>query len=367
MKKILIVSTVSRQFYLFEKGNIEVLHSLGYEVHGAANYEDANERLDGLNFIRHHIDIQRSPYSKKNVIAYRQLKKIMRTNHFDAIHCHSPMGGVLGRLAARAAGIKSVIYTAHGFHFYEGAPLNNWLLYYPVERLLSRYTDTLITINHEDYNRAKKFKKTNAFYVPGVGIDLEKIKNVNIDQDRKREELGIPKESFLITTVGELNDNKNHEIIIHALSQLQNKEIHYVICGTGDLESKLIELSEDLGIAEQVHLLGFRNDIHEINKASDLFVFPSFREGLPVSVMEAMATGLPVIASNIRGNSDLIDEEGGYLIPPQNADIWTKKILSVYKLPVLQRLQLGEYNEKKVENYNLKNVLKHMMEIYKHA
>lgn len=151
MKKILIVSTVSRQFYLFEQGNIEVLKSLGYEIHGAANFDDANERLDALDIIRHPFDIQRSPFSLKNIKAYKQLKQIMKSERFDAVHCHSPVGGVLARLAAKASKISPVIYTAHGFHFYKGAPRKDWLIYYNIEKYLSKYTDILVTINKEDY------------------------------------------------------------------------------------------------------------------------------------------------------------------------------------------------------------------------
>ena len=135
-----------------------MLHSLGFEVHAAANFNDKNERLDLLDIIRHHINIQRSPYSFGNLEAYRQLKQLMKAERFDIVHCHSPIGGVLARLAAKYVGIPCVIYTAHGFHFYKGAPIINWLIYYPIEKILSKITDIIITINCEDYIRAKKFK-----------------------------------------------------------------------------------------------------------------------------------------------------------------------------------------------------------------
>lgn len=173
MKKILIVSTVSRQFYLFEQGNIEVLKSLGYEIHGAANFDDANERLDELDIIRHHFDIQRSPFSLKNIKAFRQLKKIMQSENFCAVHCHSPMGGVLARLAAKSSGIYPVIYTAHGFHFYRGAPCKNWLIYYNIEKYLSKYTDILVTINKEDYARAKDFYSKKVVFVPASSSTVQ--------------------------------------------------------------------------------------------------------------------------------------------------------------------------------------------------
>jgi len=321
VNKILIVSTVSRQFYLFEQSNIEVLQSLGFEIHAAANFNDENERLDTLDLIRHHFDIQRSPFSLNNIKAYKQLKKIMKSENFDAVHCHSPMGGALARLAAKSAGITPVIYTAHGFHFYNGAHLINWLLYYPVERFLSRCTDVLITINKEDYARAQRFKAKKAIYVPGIGVDTKKFSEINMNRNKKRKELCLSKDTIAILSVGEMIKRKNHETALRALAKLETQNYMYLICGKGDLENYLKDLSISLGIKDKVKFLGYRNDIPEICIASDMFLFPSYQEGLPVSMMEAMAAGLPIVCSLIRGNTDLIDDgKGGYLIDPDDID-----------------------------------------------
>jgi glycosyltransferase involved in cell wall biosynthesis len=366
MKKILIVSTVSRQFYLFEQGNIEVLKSLGYEIHAAANYSDANERLDSLDIIRHHFDIERSPFSLKNIKAYRQLKRLMESEKFDVVHCHSPMGGVLSRLAAKAVGIPNVIYTAHGFHFYKGAPLINWLLYYPVEKFLSRFTDVLITINKEDYRRAQKFKANRVVYVPGIGVNTNKFKHVNIDRDKKREELGISKDTIVILSIGELIKRKNHETALRAIAEINNNnKLVYLICGSGELDTYLKDLAKSLGIENIVRFLGFRNDIPEICIASDIFLFPSFQEGLPVSVMEAMAAGLPVVCSNIRGNTDLIyNGVGGYLINPDDVDGFMKAILELKNNPDIRR-SFGVNNSKKVEKFSKETVKKEISKIYR--
>lgn len=378
MKKALMVASVASMIDQFNMENIKLLQKMGYRVHVACNFLEGNtspnarnvqfkKELEAMNVTFHQIDFSRRGIAiSQHISAYKQLKFILEKD-FKLIHLHSPIGGAIGRLAARKSREKGtrIIYTAHGFHFYKGAPLINWLVYYPVERWLSRYTDTLITINQEDYNRAKKFKKTNTVYVPGVGINLEKIRNVKIDREKKREELGIPKDSFLITSVGELNQNKNHRIIIEALAQLDNENIHYAICGTGNLKNKLIELSQRLGIVEQVHLLGFRTDVHEINKASDLFVFPSYREGLPVSLMEAMAAGLPVVASDIRGNEDLIDKKGGYLLSPGNREDWAKSIGRMYDETKENKYGMGIYNKEQVVKYELPNVIDKMASVYK--
>ena len=364
MKKILIVSTVSRQFYLFEQGNIEVLKSIGYEVHGAANFEDANERLDALDIIRQPFDIQRSPFSLKNIKAFKQLKKIMKSENFDAVHCHSPMGGVLARLAARSIGLKNVIYTAHGFHFYKGAPILNWLLYYPIEKWLSRYTDVLITINKEDFDRATSFKTCRVEYIPGVGVDLSRFivdKKICV---RKRRELNISDNAHVVLSVGELNKNKNHATVIRALSKTTNKDIIYLICGQGMLKDYLIELAQELELSEKVIFLGYRNDLHEIYQMADLFIFPSFREGLSVSVMEAMSAGLPIVASRIRGNTDLIqDGNGGFLHEPEDYPGIAKSIDKVIEDENL-RAKMSVRNKNEVKKYGKQVVKDRMRELY---
>ncbi|HFK1432570.1 TPA: glycosyltransferase family 4 protein [Bacillus cereus] len=360
MKKILIVSTVSRQFYLFEQGNIEVLKSLGYEVHAAANFSDANERLDALDINRHPFDIQRSPFSLKNIKAYKQLKGIMKSGDFEAVHCHSPMGGVLARLAAKSLGITCTIYTAHGFHFYKGASLINWLVYYPVEKFLSKYTDVLITINKEDYNEGKKLKAGKVVYVPGIGVDTNKFIKSTVNRNEKRAELDIPKDTVVLLSIGEMIKRKNHETALRALAKLKDRNFVYLICGKGALEDYLKELTLSLGIEKNVRFLGFRNDVPEICLASDLFIFPSYQEGLPVSVMEAMAAGLPVICSSIRGNIDLIDDgKGGYLNSPEDVDGFAASLGKLIK-DVSLREVMGARNLQEVKKYD-KTVVKEQM------
>lgn len=278
------------------------------------------------------------------------------------------MGGFLTRLAARGLrkrGTK-VLYTAHGFHFYQGAPFLNWLLYYPIEKWLSRYTDVLITINKEDYERAKRsFKAGRIEYVPGVGVDVEKYGSVVIDRKAKRSELGLTEDDFVLVSTGELNDNKNHKAVIHAVHRLNNSSVKYLICGQGPLENELLQLVQELGLEHQVMLLGYRTDIIEINHIADVFVFPSFREGLSVALMEAMACGLPVVCSNIRGNRDLIgDGEGGLLVDPEDVVEFSQSIKILVENDSL-RDSMGQYNKKKIQDYDISIVLEKMMHIYK--
>jgi glycosyltransferase involved in cell wall biosynthesis len=364
MKKILIVSTVSRQFYLFEQGNIEVLESLGYEVHAAANFSDASERLDSLNIVKHHFDIQRSPFSMKNIGAFKQLKKLMKEENFDAIHCHSPMGGVLARLVAKLLGITPIIYTAHGFHFYKGASFINWIVYFPVEKFLARFTDHLITINKEDLNKANDFKAGNVHFVPGIGVDTNKFEDVIDKREEKRAELEISEDTVVLLSIGEMIKRKNHETALRSLAKLKNQNYVYLICGRGELKSYLQELTLSLGIQEKVRFLGFRNDIKEICIASDVFIFPSFQEGLPVAVMEAMSAGLPIIASEIRGNTDLIENGvGGYLLHPRDIDGFALSIEKVVRDKSVRKA-MGNKNKTVVKKYDKSIVKSKMREIY---
>ncbi len=326
-KKVFLVASVPSMIGQFNMLNIQVLQEMGYQVEVGCNFLDRSiwgekrvkefeKELEEKKVRKHQIDFSRKIKKiNENWKAYRQLKEILLKEDYKFIHCHTPIGGVIGRIAGHREGIK-IIYTAHGFHFYKGAPIQDWLLYYPVEMLLSKWTDILITINQEDYQRAKKIYAKKVEYVPGVGIDLEKIEKVQVRRKEKRRELGIPEEAIVMVSAGELSKRKNHIAVIKAMGRKKEKKIYYVICGQGTWEQKLKETAKREGINEQVKILGFRTDVIEIYKASDIFVFPSKQEGLPVALMEAMAAGLPCIVSDIRGNRDLIQNEiNGKCIP----------------------------------------------------
>jgi glycosyltransferase EpsD len=276
------------------------------------------------------------------------------------------MASILTRLAARKArkrGTK-VIYTAHGFHFFKGAPLLNWLIYYSMERLVARYTDVLITINKEDYARAKKFKAGKVEYVVHIGIDLSEVKYLTVNREQKRAELNIPENAIMLMSVGELSRRKNHEVIIRALSIIQNDNIHYVVCGRGALEAYLKELAVKLNINNRVHILGYRDDAMEIMKSSDIFVFPSLWEGLGMAAIEAMVSGLPIITSNVHGIVDYsIDGKTGYTVKPTDVKGFAAAIKKLAEDSQL-RDAFGKHNEAVIEIYTIANSMKFMSKIY---
>lgn len=369
MKKVLFVATVVKiHIMVFHIPYLEWFRKNGYEVHVCAKNDFENKAECIIPFCNQYYDLpfERSPFKLNNLKIYKELKQIIDTNNYDIIHCHTPMGGALTRLAARKARSRGtkVLYTAHGFHFFKGAPIANWLMYYPTEKWLSRYTDVLITLNKEDYDKAKKFNAKKVEYVPGVGVNIKKFSEVYIDINLKRKEIGLTEDSFMILSVGELNKNKNQEVVIRALARLKNKKINYVLCGQGPLEDYLIELGKELGICEQVHFLGFRYDIPELCKAADLFAFPSYREGLSLSLMEAMASGLPVICSNIRGNTDLIEDgKGGYLVKPDDIDGFVTAINNVNQNDKLCE-NFIKNNTNKIIFYSVEKVKEKMAYLY---
>ena len=228
MKKALIVASVYGFIHHFERNDIKILQELGYEITVASNFDNYKNELDNLNVNLIHIPFQRSPFSLKNITAYRKLNKFLKKEKIDLIYCHTPIGGVIGRITGYKNKIKNIIYTAHGFHFFKGAPLINWLLFYPVEKYLSKYTNILITINQEDYKRAQAFYAKKVKYIPGVGLDTEKIKNIVVDKKEKREELGLTEENIVLLSVGELSKRKNHIIPIKALAQIKIIKIYFI-------------------------------------------------------------------------------------------------------------------------------------------
>lgn len=372
MKKVLFVATVVKTHIMeFHIPYLKMFKEMGWETAVAArnDYENPADCVIPYCDIYYNIPFERNPLKPGNLKAYKELKHIIDEGEYDIIHCHTPVGAMLTRLAAKQArkqGTK-VFYTAHGFHFYKGAPAINWILYYPVEKWLSRYTDVLITINKEDYERAKTFKAGKVCYVPGVGIDLKKFNAGYVNKEQKRKEIGVSADDFALLSVDELIPRKNHEVVIRALSVLKQLDklnhIEYVICGRGAYETDLRKLAEGLDVADHVHFLGYRNDISEICNCADLFVFMSHQEGLPVALMEAMACGLPAVCSNIRGNTDLI-EDGVTGLLANNTPEEVAQSISKMKSDTALRNRMASAALQKIKQFDLSSVEDEMSKIY---
>lgn len=361
-----MVTTVSGTINSFLVPHIDLLVRMGHSVDVAFRVtEEPRPELGRLGCRVFDLGFSRTPVDSANFGAYRKLKTLVETERYDVVHTHTPVASACVRLACRKMSHTFVMYTAHGFHFYKGAPLKNWLLYYPVEWALARCTDELLLINQEDYKLARRSLHSKAVtYVPGVGVDLTRFAQEPMDKGAMRDAIGVPRDAFMILSIGELSHRKNHSTVIRALHELDDPDIHYVIGGVGPLEGDLLRLARERGLEDRVHLLGFRRDIPDLLGASDLFAFPSYQEGLPVALMEAMACGRAVVCSDTRGNGDLVAEGiGGFLVRPDDTKAWSARISQIKASPGL-RSRMGAANVAAVVPFSLEPVLDEMREVY---
>lgn len=372
MKKVLFVATlVKNHIAEFHLPYLKLFQDMGWQTAVAAknDYENPADCVIPHCDVFYDVPFERSPLKKGNLTAYRRVKRIIREGGYDIIHCHTPVGAAVARLAARKArrnGSK-VIYTAHGFHFYKGAPWLNWLVYFPVEWLLSPLTDVLITINREDYERAKRLLRAKkVVYIPGVGIDVSRFRGNGEQGAALRRELGIPEDAAVLLSVGDLNKNKNHRAVLEALARMENRNLHYVVCGRGPLKEELEAFAREKGLADRVRFMGYRDDIPAFYAMADVFVFPSFREGLSVSVMEAMASGLPIVCSRIRGNTDMVEDGvNGYLMEPGDPDSIAGALRRLENRE--KREEISRNNLEKAEIYSLGVIAEQYRQLYLEA
>lgn len=375
-KRALIVVNLAG-FLNFLWNDIKTLQQIGYDVSVAMNARmvDGSEaieisKLNELGIKHYQIDFDtKSPITKANLLAFKQLKKVLK-NDYDLIHCHTPIVGILTRMLAnkyRKSGTR-VIYTTHGFTFTDRSSKKVWLMYYTLELIMSRFCDAIITINHEDYNNAKKMHCKNVYIIPSVGIDISRFENVQIDRGKYRESLGVSPQDTMVLAVGELSVRKNQQIIIRAIAQLPDKERYvFVICGraviNSTVEHDLRQIADDLNV--RVCLIGHRLDIPQINVCADIAVIPSLREGFGLAGVEALASGVPVIGSDVQGIREyVIPGRTGYLCDPCNEQEFAEAIEKISRLNECSRRSMSEECRKKAREFDIDISKKTMEKIY---
>ena len=371
--KILFVATVRSHIGQFHMPFIRELKARGVEVHAAFKDNSADKPGLDLSAIDKTFEVpfERRPLRLNNIKAYRELKKIIDGNGYDAVHCHTPMGAVITRLAAKSARKKGtkVIYTAHGFHFFNGASIKNWMFFYPVEKYLSKYTDCLITINSEDCELAhkKKFRAGKIYKVHGVGVELDKFKAVDADEKaRLRAEYGYDGDTFIMIYPADLSVRKNQPMLFDALQKIaeKNKNVKLLLPGQPIRLEEYKRMISERGIADNVEFLGYRRDINNLVGLSDLSVASSFQEGLPINIIEAMAMGNAIVATDVRGNNDAVEDGvNGYLVPVGDSDLMAEKILELMNDREKLRT-FGENGLDMVKDFSTENVNREMLTIY---
>lgn len=369
MNKRLLVTSTDLMMVQFLVPHIIHLSENGYEVEIAcsdvgARMDEIRQKLSGYVKNIHVVRLVRSPIHPINLKGYQDMKKVIEGGNYDIIWTNEPVMGVVTRLAARQArksGTK-VLYMVHGFHFYDGAPKLNWVIYYPIEKLMSRQTDVIATINKEDFCRAKTMHACGVEYIHGIGVNTERLQKSD-EQEGVRSELEIPKDAFLVLSVGELNENKNQKVIIRALGALQDRKIHYVLCGKGNMLNKLESIAKQEGIKNNVHFLGYRKDVVDICSQADVFAFPTYREGLGLAALEAMYCGLPLVTSNSRGPVDFMKEGvTGFVCLPDDVEEFAKAI-AMLKQDNELRKKIGINNREIVEPFCIEQVKKEVLEL----
>ncbi|MGG0178007.1 glycosyltransferase family 4 protein [Gottfriedia acidiceleris] len=368
-KKVLFCATVDYHFTAFHMPYIKWFKDNGWEVHIAANGENNIHYVDK----KFNLPIQRSPFNFKNIKALKDLKNIIDENNYEIIHCHTPMGGILARLAARKSRVKGttkLIYTAHGFHFCKGAPILNWLLYYPIEKFMAPLSDCLITINKEDYELSNRsFNIKRIVHIHGVGIDTEEFKPIDeLNKKIVRESFGYQPDDFLLFYAAEFNKNKNQQFLLNSLALIKDElsNVKLLLAGEGALLNECKQLANQLGISHMVDFLGFRKDIKEILPMCDVAVGSSLREGLPVNIMEAMSCGLPIIAVDNRGHRELVtNNKNGWLVKSNDSTGFSNAIKDLAERKGLKE-RLGSNSRKIIlRKYSIDKVILEKSEVYK--
>ena len=368
MKKVLFVAHVDSHIRHFHLPYLKYFKEKGYEVHVATS-NDENEEFPYCD-VKHTVCMERSPFKLNNIKAIFRMKKLLKEEHFDIIHCHTPMGGVVTRIAAkntRKHGTK-VFYTAHGFHFCKGCSKKNWIFYYPVEKYLSKFTDVLETINIEDYELAKdKFQAKRVEMVHGVGVDDKKFNEEPLSEDEKnklKKELGINDGDFVLMYVAELINRKNQTRLIEAMSKIakEHSNIKAFLVGNGVNFDKYNALIKDLKLEKNVILLGYRRDVPKLLKVCDVCVSTSSQEGMGLNLVEGLLSGVPIIASKIRGHLEFAQENVNGLLF-ENSEELVKDIILLNDDSKL-RDKLAKNARKSVERFTLENALKEQIEIY---
>ena len=374
-KRVLMVATVASTIGQFNMDNIRILQENGYVVDVACNFMSSRtwpenkiksfkKKLMEMGVESIQIDFSRHPFNFiDHIQAYRQFISLIKKRQYNFIHTHTPIASVLVRIAAKIIGTK-VIYTAHGFHFYEGAPFKNWIVFYPIEKFFSRYTDVLITINNEDYNIAlEKFYAKKIERIHGVGIDIDKFIIKSNSRKQKRDELGISNNKKMLLSIGELDRDKNHIEILEAMRELKNEDFVLVIAGNGSLMNYYTKYIKSNELEKYVYLLGYRTDVFELLQAADIYVFPSLFEGLSVALMEAVAVKIPIACSKVRGNIDTVITQESYFSPNSPSSL-VAAIKRISSMSDYEKVIMVEKNYENLMNYKLSEVHKEMKEIY---
>lgn len=364
MPKLLMITTVYNTLRTFLLPYARHYRQQGWVVEGMAQGISGNpdcvETFDKV----HEMAWSRNPLRERNLTqAPRQVQEVVEAGQYDIVHVHTAVAGFVTRLSLRKLrqqpGAPIVIYTTHGFRFHDqGSWAENWppLL---LEKMAGKWTDYLVVINREDHAAAQLYgivPSHRLMYMPGIGVDLQRYVSEMVPQaevDRVHQELGLGENGKLFTMVGRLEPLKRHEDLLQAVTRLRRPDVHIAMAGEGPRVNELQALAEKMGICSQIHFLGYRRDLPAILKCSEALVLPSEREGVPRSVMEAMALEVPVIGTDVRGTRQLLEDGCGFLYQLGDIGGLAQSLEKVINTSAGELQQMTTQARQRVQDYRL--------------
>lgn len=367
MKKVILVANVAKEHVLkFHIPTIKHLVDEGWHVDVACG---GDERIPYCH-TQFKLPISRSPFKSHFIKAINQLRKIIAKEKYDVVYCHTSIGGLIANIAGqsfRKQGLRIVKF-AHGTYFYKGAPWYNFALYYPLYKYLSHKTDSIITITQEDYEFTKRhFSSSKVYFLNGIGVNTSKYKVTDKESIREqyRSELSIPQDAIVLIYVAELIKNKNQSLLLKVLQRVlaSHSNTYLVLAGPDHADGKYQMMAEQLGVSDHVRFLGWRDDIPNLYAASDICTPSSIREGLGLNLIEAMAAGLPIVATGNSGHSDILnrDPECGYLSSFDDK-VFAENVIRLIR-DVAIRKEMGTKGVEACLKYDNSNVISKITEI----
>ncbi|RYU61830.1 glycosyltransferase family 4 protein [Aliivibrio finisterrensis] len=371
--KTLQVTTVANTLNAFLLPFAKAFKQQGWQVDAAAS-----NIVQFENIVAEHdncFDIQfcRNPLKIKQLFkSLKQIRKLLEIQQYDVVHVHTPIAAFLTRIAVIGIKKTKIFYTAHGFHYINTNPVWKNILFYLAEKLAGFKTDHLFVINQDDYQFAKQKQivpEQAITFIHGIGVNPDGYRFSARDRQIIRAELKLSDNTFMLLQVAELNDNKNHQVVLQALAlfkqQNPNSDIRYVIVGEGRSQEYLVRQVNLLNLSSSVIFLGQRSDVPALLSACDALSLSSKREGLPRCMLEAMCMQKPIMASNIRGCNDLLSSGAGILVDHNELQQWAKAIQQLYRDPEL-RHRMGLVGFQLIEQkYQQDKIVDAVLNVYK--
>lgn len=364
MKKILFCASTVSHINNFHLPYLKAFHDMGYEVHVAANETVPIKWADQVFAL----SFDKNLLSPKNVLAIFQARKLLKAQHYEKINTNATLAGVVMRVAAMFVKHRPRVYhISHGYLFNLDSGLKKYQYLIP-EKIVARVSEVVMVMNHEDLEIAKKYKlyEDKLYYIDGMGVDPSRFKPVSPqEKGEQKKQMGFASDDFIFVYAAEFSKRKNQKLLIEAFAKSRLERAQLLLAGDGKTLDECKQLAKQLGQTDRIHFLGYVNDVPNLYTACDAAVSTSLIEGLPFNIIEAMGCGLPVVASNIKGHRELVDQDvNGLLFQAQNEQELITCLKEIYIWDHDQRSLYGQAGNKKSKKFLLDSVSDRVVNIY---